>query len=67
MACKDAKKKQAEAENFAAENTQPETKEATEEKAVDRLFFGGGGIFECFGGFFCYKCENYHTYDIFRR
>lgn len=40
MACKDAKKKQAEAENLAAENTQPETKEATEEKAVDRLFFG---------------------------
>lgn len=40
MACKDAKKKQAESENLVVENTQPETKEATEEKAVDRLFFG---------------------------
>ena len=40
MACKDAKKKQAEAEILVAENTQPETNEVTEEKAVDRLFFG---------------------------
>ena len=40
MACKDAKKKQAESENLAAENTQPETKEVTEEMAVERLFFG---------------------------
>jgi len=40
MACKGAKKKQAEAENLMAENTQPETKEVTKEKAVDRLFFG---------------------------
>lgn len=40
MACKDAKKKQAEAENLVVENTQPETKEVTEEKTVDRLFFG---------------------------
>ena len=38
MACKDAKKRQAEAEKLVAENTQPETKEVTEEKAVDRLF-----------------------------
>ena len=40
MACKDAKKKPAEAEILVAENTQPETNEVTEEKAVDRLFFG---------------------------
>ncbi len=40
MACKDAKKKQAEAENLVAENTQPETTETTEERAVERLFFG---------------------------
>ena len=38
MACKDAKKKPAEAEILVAENTQPETNEVTEEKAVDRLF-----------------------------
>ena len=40
MACKDAKKKQAEAEKLAVKNTQPETKEVTEERAVERLFFG---------------------------
>ena len=40
MTCKDAKKKPAEAEILVAENTQPETNEVTEEKAVDRLFFG---------------------------
>lgn len=40
MACRDAKKNQAKAETLVAENTQQETKEVTEEKAVKRLFFG---------------------------
>ena len=40
MACKDAKKKQAEAEILMAENTQPQTKEEIEKKEVERLFFG---------------------------
>lgn len=38
MVYKDAKKKQVEAENLVAENTQSETKEATEGKAVENLF-----------------------------
>lgn len=40
MACKDAKKRQAEVENLVAENTQIETKEVVEGKVVERLFFG---------------------------
>ena len=41
MACKDAKKKQAEAKKLVVENTaQPEKKEVIEEKKVEKLFFG---------------------------
>lgn len=40
MACKGAKKRQAEAENLVADNNHPETREVTEKRALERLFWG---------------------------